>query len=187
MRKALFVGIIAALAVTAPLAAQDADYKMNGSWIVSLGGGATLPVGDASDIFETGWHGNATIGYRPAGSRLSYMLDAGFHSAENKFLVGLDSTDTASGFGRSEILTVFARVNYDLSANLYLLGGVGVLRREFPVEGSNLIFTNTDAGVAATGGLGLVLGKLLFIEGRVMHKFSDPSLTIVPITIGVRF
>lgn len=187
MRKALFVGFIAALAVTAPLAAQDADYKMDGSWIVSLGGGVTLPVGDASDIFKTGYHGNATIGYRPSGSRLSFMVDAGFHSADNKFLVGLDSTDTASSLGRSEILTVFARFNYDLSPNLYFLGGVGVLRREFPVEGSNLIFTNTDAGIAATGGLGLVLGKLLFIEGRVMHKFSDPSLTIVPITIGVRF
>jgi hypothetical protein len=190
MRKTLFAGTIIALAAIAPLAAQDPGAgmaSMNGSWIASLGGGVTLPVGDASDIFKTGWHGNATIGYRPAGSKLSYVLDAGYHRAENKFLPGVDETDEVEGAGNSNIFTAFARINYELSPMLYFLGGVGVLRREFPVEGSNAIFTNTDAGVAATVGLGVVIGKLLFVEGRVINKFSDPSLMIVPVTIGVRF
>lgn len=190
MRKTLFGTAIIALAAVAPLAAQDPGAgmaSMNGSWIVSLGGGATLPVGDASDIFKTGWHGNATFGYRPAGSKLSYVLDAGYHRAENKFLPGVDESDTVEGAGNSNIFTAFARINYDLAPSFYFLGGVGVLRREFPVEGSNAIFTNTDAGVAGTIGLGLVVGRTIFLEGRLINKFSDPSLMIVPITVGVRF
>ena len=190
MRKTLVVGTIIALVTVAPLAAQDPGAgmaSMNGSWIVSVGGGVTLPVGDASDIFKTGYHANATIGYKPSASRLSYMLDAGWHRAENKFLPGVDDEDEIDEIGHSNILTAFARINYDLSPNLYFLGGIGVLRREFPVEGSNAIFTNTDAGVAGTIGLGLVVGKTLFVEGRLVNKFSDPSLMIVPVTIGVRF
>ena len=72
MRKTLFGTAIIALAAVAPLTAQDPGAgmaSMNGSWIVSLGGGATLPVGDASDIFKTGWHGHATFGGPAAASR----------------------------------------------------------------------------------------------------------------------
>lgn len=190
MRKVLFAGLLVALAVVAPLSAQnpsDGMASMTGSWVVSLGGGATIPVGDASDIFDTGFHGNATIGYKPANSSLAFMLDAGYHRAENKFLPGLDSTDTVVGTGNSNIFTAFARVNLDLSPNLYFLGGVGILRREFPVEGSNAIFTNTDAGIAATAGVGFVLGRVFFVEGRVINMFGDTNLMIIPITAGVRF
>lgn len=190
MRKVLFAGLLVAVTVAAPLSAQDPSDgmgSMSGSWVVSLGGGVTIPVGDASDIFDTGFHGNATFGYKPANSKLTYLLDAGYHRAENKFLPGLDSTDTVVGTGNSNIFTAFARVNLDLSRNLYFLGGVGILRREFPVEGANAIFTNTDAGVAATAGVGFVLGRLFFVEGRVINKFGDENLMIIPITAGVRF
>ena len=54
MRKVLFAGLLVALAAVAPLSAQnpsDGMASMTGSWVVSLGGGATIPVGDASDIF----------------------------------------------------------------------------------------------------------------------------------------
>ena len=69
MRSTLFAALLVATIPTFAAA-------QGGSWEVSLGGGATIPLGTSADLYQTGYHGGAAFGYRPTGSKLVYKLNA---------------------------------------------------------------------------------------------------------------
>jgi opacity protein-like surface antigen len=119
----------------------------------------------------------AGIGYRPAGSKLSYGIDAAYHRFNQKAF-----TD-----GNANVFIAMARLDYDLSPNAYLIGGLGLVRNENKANVNGTEFTNTNSDAAFTAGAGFNFGKSLFVEGRLINVFSDPSARFIPITLGVRF
>jgi hypothetical protein len=166
--------LLAAALVTVTPALASAQ---GGSWVTSVGGGVTLPIGDAGDAYDTGFHGLAGIAYRPAASKLSYGVDASFHRFNQKAF-----TD-----GNANVFIAMARMNYDISPSAYLIGGLGLVRNENKATVNNVEFTNTNSDAAFTAGAGFNFGKSLFVEGRLINVFSDPSMRLIPITLGVRF
>lgn len=179
MRKAFLAGAIVALAaVTTPLTAQS-----SGSWELGLGGGATLPMGNAGDAYKTGYHGAALVGYRPASSKLWVGLDAQYHHFTQKaWLINVGDKNANS-------FAAFGRLNYDAASSVYLLGGLGLFRtKNIVVVSGSAPFKETDSNMAAEAGVGLRVGKSLFVEGKLINVFvSNKNQTFIPITLGVRF
>jgi hypothetical protein len=173
MRSRMVGWAVALLALGAETASAQ-----GASWTTSLGGGVTLPIGDQSDIMDTGFHALGTVGRRAAGSRMELGLELGYHRLSNK-LVDDESHN---------VLTAMARINHDLGSTSYLLGAIGMFRNEYTEPRVQPVITNTRTAIAVAGGAGMRLGQRVFGEARVLHAFTDEgSTTMVPITLGVRF
>lgn len=170
MRNVLLAALLAA-AVPTIASAQG------GSFETTLGGGVTIPLGNSADLYQTGFHGAASVGYRALDSKMVFKLHASLHRLNQDAF-----TDA-----HANIFAAFARMDYDVSPMAYVISGVGIVRNENQAVVSGVRFTNTNSDPAITGGLGVRFGKNLFAEGRVMYGFGDVKSTLVPITLGLRF
>lgn len=171
---ALFVSVLAA----APAAAQS-------SWKIGVNAGATLPIGDAGDVYKTGFGGGVTI-MRHTGSKLAFGVDAQLHrlGLSDEFSEVLDIDGNLTG------AAAFGRLEYSVAPNVYLVGGAGLFRSEISSDdeilgGETVSGNTTDFAVQA--GLGLNLGKAFFVEGKLINVFSDETARFIPITVGIRF
>lgn len=170
MRSTLFAILLVATIPTFAAA-------QSGSWEVSLGGGATIPLGTSADLYQTGYHGGAAFGYRPSDSKLVYLIIASLHRLDQDAFPG----------SHANIFAAFARADYDVSPALYVIGGLGIVRNENQLIVSGTQFTNTNNDFAMTVGIGTAFAGKFFIEGRLMYGFGDPKSTLIPITVGIKF
>ena len=176
---ALALGIL----VSAPAAhAQGAEF--------SLGGGATLPLGDFGDAAKTGFHGLVGVSFAPSSFPLGIQVDAMYQR--------LKQDDSFVGDRSFQLLQGTANVVYkfksseDSQFRPYVIGGVGLYNTKLvggddvspPGEGG----TATDFGLNGGAGFDIKAGGIgLFLEGRFHNVFSDGSSTnFIPITLGVR-
>lgn len=166
--------LVAALLVTVVPTLASAQ---GGSYETTLGGGVTIPLGTSADFYETGFHGAASVGYRPLDSKMVFKLHASLHRLNQDAF-----TDA-----HANIFAAFARADYDISPMAYVIGGVGIVRNENQAVISGVRFTNTNSDPAMTAGLGIRFGKNLFAEGRLMYGFGDPKSTLIPVTVGLSF
>jgi hypothetical protein len=174
MRKLILLGATLGLLS----AASSASAQGSGSWIGSLGGGVSLPVGNFGDAAKTGWHGAATIGYKPADSKLEWLVDASYHHLVSKSFA--DAHDN--------LFIAMGRANYWAGNKFYVIGGAGMMRDEFSSTTLGVTTKGSTSAFALTGGLGLSLAKSIFLEGRVINGFTKgAATTLIPVTIGVKF
>jgi hypothetical protein len=174
MRKLILLGATLGLLS----AASSASAQGSGSWIGSLGGGVSLPVGNFGDADKTGWHGAAALGYKPAASKMEYLVDASYHHLVSKSFAD----------AHNNLFIAMARANYWAGNKVYVIGGAGVMRDEFSSTTLGITSKATASAFALTGGLGLSLNKSIFVEGRVINGFTKGSATtLIPVTIGVKF
>lgn len=170
--------VLAALSLGLVAAAVPASAQSGGSYVGSLGGGVSLPVGDFSNFAKTGWHGAATMGFHPAASKWDWLVDASYHHFSDK----------SAADAHDNLFVALARGNYWTGTNVYLLAGAGVMRNEATTTIVGVSTKNSTTAFAIAGGVGVALGKSLFVEGRVLNGFTKgSSTTLVPFTIGVRF
>jgi hypothetical protein len=174
MRKIILSGITLGLLATA----SSLSAQSSGSWIGSLGGGVSLPVGDFGDAAKTGYHGGATLGYRPADSKIDLLVDATYHHFTAKGVAN----------GHDNLFIALGRANYWAGDKLYLIGGAGVMRDEFSNTVVGVTTKSTESVFAITGGLGVALNNSIFLEARAIDGFTKGAATLmIPVTIGVRF
>jgi hypothetical protein len=179
MRQCILAGSVFALVLAASPAAAQMD-RDPGTWVVSLGGGATFPVGNQTAFLKTGIHGAAAVGYELPSDKAMFSVEGRYLYADNK-----QSSD-----GHSNILTFMGRGDFgSLQSGPYITLGAGVLRNEYDQPINNIVFRNTHAAFAIEGGVGFAFGKTVFIEGRVLHSFRKAAdeYTLIPVTLGIRF
>ena len=180
MRKIELVGstVLLLIATAIPARAQSLPPDP-GKWEVSLGGGATIPVGNTSDRLKTGIHGAINIGYILPNTHIELGAEGMYLRATNKTTAG----------DHSNIMVVTAHVHWGIGSALYVVTGIGLLRDEYKQPLTNITITNTHASLALEGGLGFDIGKIAFLEGRVIHSFrkDQDKYTLIPLTIGFRF
>ncbi len=192
VRAAMGLALWAALAL--PAAAADR------AWSLGAGGGASLPSGDLSDRFDTGWNFHADLTYHATPS-LGLQLAYGHHefgAKANLFdltrLEGSQKLDTAS-------LGLVVSTPRDRSVGGYLVAGGGLYFREVEItrfEGSVTVpicdpwlgfcygstvpiesilgqRSNTDVGVHVGAGLTLRAGEdvTIFVEARFHQVWGD--------------
>lgn len=158
---------------------------------LGLGGGATIPVGDLSSAYSTGWNALANLGVHFGATPLGVRGDLMFNQLPIKSGLGTS--------GNTQIWT--ANANLVLSApgrvSPYLIGGVGYYNDHYRVAigGTTVVATGSttsnDLGINGGGGLNFKLpgtGIGLFAEVRYHYVFVGSShVTFLPITAGVTF
>lgn len=177
---AAVLGLVGVATTAGVAAAQDATATRAVSF--SVGGGFTVPVGDAGDAYKPGWNVQGTLGFQPARQAVGFRFDLMYHSLEAD-IQGLDSfEDLAIIAGAGNVVLTVS--NYP-SARLYVLGGAGV----YNVDPGENLDSETKLGLNGGAGVGFRLGPLNpFVEARFHSIFTEEeNLNMIPIVLGFTF
>ena len=104
--------VLAAMFIAAPALQAQASF--------GIAAGATLPMGDASDANELGYHATLSIGIKPPLAPVGLRLEGMFNSLQYKEAVPVIGGESL------RILGVTANGTYTLIPMAYLIGGVGM-------------------------------------------------------------
>jgi len=168
------------------LAAPAASAQGTGGFHLGLAGGATVPQGDAKDVFDTRWHGGALLVLNFPVLPVGIRADGSYHR--------LDASGDSGGSGDVEILAGTANVVVGFRALLvkpYVVGGVGYYRLDFSNESFPSAFSGTEneTGWNAGAGVSISLRKIdLFVEARYHSVDTEGDrFEFVPISVGLVF
>jgi opacity protein-like surface antigen len=174
--------IVALAAWVSPLSAQARTYSFG------VSGGLSVPVGDLSDLAESGFQVAGHLYLRPANfTNLGFRGDVSYDRFSLK----------GNADGNVNSLGVIANAIYNVpttgsTVRPYVLGGLGLysLKSQITV-GSTTVNSDRESkfGLQAGGGLEFMLsGFSTFVEAKFVNVFTDDdSTTWIPITFGFRF
>jgi opacity protein-like surface antigen len=161
----------AAVPFAAPAAAQG-----TGGFQFGFTGGVSIPTSNASDAFDTGYHGGLVLNYERPTLPLGLRVDGDYQHFSLK-------PDPQNSRGSAQIVDGNANLVVGLRiaiVKLYALGGVGIYNVKFSAEGAgfSLSSSQTEFGWNAGVGVAFVAGKLsIFVEGRY-HEISLERITV---------
>lgn len=166
---------------------------------IGFGGGVSVPVNDAGDTMERGWHGTGIV-------KLNLpMMPVGLSGSFSYHRFSLDRQ--AVGFdGSGRILAGLANATVSLPLpgpiKPYITAGVGTfnIKADPDSAGAPAAKSTTEFGIDAGAGLSISLpgtGIQAFIEGKIMNIYTDQGLNsavvndfktqIIPVTFGIFF
>ncbi len=145
-----------------------------------IGGGASIPVSDLGDFFDTGWHGQASLAFNTAG--LGLRIDGMYHSLPES---GHDH-DLRVLAG---VLNANFRLNPGAMVQPYLSAGAGIYNLRLDEDDDDESLDTTRFGI--NGGAGLrfrLTGLSTFLEARYHHIFTEGRASqMIPLTFGIMF
>jgi opacity protein-like surface antigen len=161
---------------------------------VGLAGGAIVPVEDAKDVYDTGYHGSLLFAFNAATAPLGVRIEGTYAKMDGKVsFPDFAPEDVRIGYGTAN-LVVGPR---SWSVRPYLIGGGGVYRMKFrgSVLTGNFEQSQTKFGWNAGGGISFPIGSetTVFVEARYNRVETDPNpfvgdhFTFVPLTVGFVF
>lgn len=179
------LGVVAGVALAGAMFTSVAEAQGAGAARAvqfGLGGGLTMPTGDAGDVFKMGYHGQASMAFNP-GLPFGLRVDAMYHSMDGDGFDGSARVIAGVVNGLFNFGTPGGQVQPYASVGL----GMYNLRGEITIEGEELSDSETKVGV--NGGLGLrfnLSGLSTFVESRYHHITTSGSATqLIPVTFGV--
>jgi len=176
---ALTAAVLTVVVAAAPASAQDDT----GPRTIRIGAaaGLAMPMGDFGDVAEMGFNVTGTVDAQPAALPVGVRVDVMY----NRF--GLEDVDGNSSI-LAGLLNAVLSFGTQTSAQPYLIGGVGVYRAAFDIDGGD-DDSETAFGVGLGGGVRFPLsGFDTYVEARFHNAFTeDESTTFIPITFGIRF
>lgn len=168
MRVLSRVGLVLAAMLVAASAAQAQTS-------FGIAAGASLPMGDASDAYETGYHATLSLGIKPPLAPLGLRVEGMFNS------FGIKSIDESV-----RVLGLTANGTWTMMPTAYLIGGVGMYNSKASVAGSA---SSSDFGFNVGAGINIPLtGFGTYIEARYHHVPMDGgNFQMLPVSVGIRF
>ena len=164
--------VLAAMFVAVPAAQAQMS--------IGVAAGATLPMGDASDAHNMGYHATLSLGIKPPLAPLGLRVEGMFNSLEYK--------EAVPGIGGESlrILGVSANGTFTLVPMAYVIGGVGMYNSKVSVYVAD---SDTDFGFNVGAGLNIPLtGFVTYIEARYHHiPLEGGSFQMFPVSVGIRF
>lgn len=172
-------GAIVALSLAAmiPFAgAQAQESGSNRSVNFGLAAGATLPMGDLGDGYDTGFNVMGTLGLQPASLPVGLRFDLAYNSLGSKG--AWDDLRIISGTANA-VLTV----SNSGGIKPYVIGGLGLYNLDGGGDGQ------TKFGLNAGGGLEFALsGFNTYVEARFHSVFTDnENSNYLPLVFGIKF
>ena len=171
-----------ALAAATFAGARTAAAQVSSPFHFGVGGGVSLPQGDASDGFKTGFHGQAMVGLSVPMLPVGLRGDVVYHQLSGKDL--LAGTDL-------KVLGGGVNVMYDLPGVMvkpYLSAGLGMYNAKVDAGAAG---SASETKVGFNGGAGIkfnLTGFNTLLEARYYSiQTSGSSTTFVPITFGIMF
>ncbi|HKW50768.1 MAG TPA: outer membrane beta-barrel protein [Candidatus Eisenbacteria bacterium] len=192
------VSTIATVAAAVALAGWSASaWAIEKPFQIGLGGGVSVPVGDAGDALKSGWHGTVIARFNLPGIPFDLRALGSYKH------MSLDQAAAGSG-GTSKIISGLGNITYTMPlpgpVKPYITAGLGAFNVKttfdaagVPDPGSTTKF-GIDAGAGVQFGL---MGLHGFVEGKFENVYTDqgfnPAVTqnlktqIIPVTFGVFF
>ena len=144
-------------------------------------GGASMPMGDASDAFNTGYTFGGSMDLRNS-SMLGLRADASYSSNSFK-ATGVDGSNKTMGADLNAVLWTSKKPS---AVAPYLTGGASFAHYDL----GNGIPTESHWGFNAGAGLDFAMGR---IPARIDARYTQistgngTSMKSVPLTFGIRF
>jgi hypothetical protein len=173
---------LAAMAITASTSSAQSTKPVS----LGISAGATIPVSDLSDDYNTGYNGTVSLGFNSPGSPIGFRIDGMYNSLAHK--------DFGFGSSNLRILSANANVVYALPGvgmRPYLIAGAGAYNLQSDLT-SGFSDNNSSTKLGLNGGIGVAFplsGFNTFAEARIHHIFTDDnfSTTFIPVTFGISF
>src|SRR5262245_19706479 len=183
-----------ALALLASVGTAEAGVASVAKRFVTfgVGGGASVPVSNAGDVFKNGFNVQGYAQFHPPVIPVMPRLDLNYSQFD------LDDAQTLIP-GTGQILSGLASVQMPLVSfgpiRPYITAGLGAYSLKTETEGPGGVSTSdVKFGINGGGGVQLKLGMInAYIEGRVDNVYTDQgvidagSLQVVPVTFGITF
>ena len=163
---------------------------------IGFGGGASIPVSDAKDAFQKGWHGSGIV-------RLNIpMMPFGLQGNFTYNHFNLDKQNVGFG-GSGRILSGIADARFSLPIpgpiKPYLLAGVGTYNIKTDPDSAGVSSESTTKfGINGGGGVNIHIPGFpihAFLEGKVENIYTDQGVNtavtqdfktqIIPVTFGI--
>jgi hypothetical protein len=183
MRKILY--LLAVVLIGIPVLAGPTEAQVR-PWEISIAGGPSFATGDFSDVVDTGYHVQGSVGFDlpmlPIGARADLFWQE-LPDVEDEWFRQIGGLVNAV----FEIPLVVIQP--------YGLAGVGVVRTEAPevTHAGHTHATDSETTVGFNAGLGVefpFLGMGGFVEGRYLNIFGGGNASdfrTIPVTFGIRF
>jgi len=161
--------------------AQVAGAQARG--YVGFGGGVSIPTGEFADAVNTGVMGQVVAGITGPTGVIGGRVNGTYTHH------GFDLVDDARiRFIGAMGDVVFSPGVADAKLRPYLLGGLGFqnFSETDPLGGDD--FSETEFAFNFGGGVNIALGRMkLFIEGRWLSIRTEDAVSLIPLSIGLRF
>ncbi len=183
------------------LATSQAHAQLANNYILSLGvgGGATIPTGNAANTVKTGFNGQAYALVQLPGF-FAFRFNFGYQKFDynnNNSLAGVLGGSNTTNASR-ELLSGVGGVQISLlrgPVRPYLTAGIGAFDFRGATDSTGATSTSKiNFGVDAGAGLAVALGRVsAFAEGRVQNVYtknggfikSAKQINVVPVTFGL--
>jgi len=186
MRVFAAVGVVAVLGTGSAVAQGD-----NSGSATSLGGfgGVSIPLGDYSDVTNTGWDAGLVFQYKPMSSAIGFQIDGNY--MENKFNAsgGLPAGKDRWFFGTGNLVFHFP-VSSTTTLRPYLIGGGGIYTVKAKFDDGTSGESTTKFGLNLGAGFDLHFQSNVgvFVDARFHDVFVEGSNPkFIPINAGIRF
>jgi hypothetical protein len=174
----------------AGLAGAAGAQEVGGTRAVSFGiaGGATIPVGDAGDLYDTGFNLMGMLNVQPAFVPVGVRFDVMYHALGGKDVATLPGGGGSVGVPDLRVLAGAANAVLTVSntgtVRPYVLGGVGLYN--LSCDGCE---SETKVGLNGGGGIEFGVGGFnTFVEARFHSVFTEEVNTnLIPVVFGLRF
>lgn len=181
--KGISKRISLALAAVAAVAVFGSTSSAQSSKAISVGisGGASIPVGDFSDVYKTGYNGTVSLMFNSVGTPLGIRVDGMFNQFSDKDDLAIPRPDYRIIGGSVNLVYALPGTG----VRPYLIGGAGFYGQKPDVSGAE---STNDFGL--NGGIGAsfpLSGFNTFIEARLHHIMSDVATQLIPVTFGISF
>ncbi|MGV3709683.1 MAG: outer membrane protein [Gemmatimonas sp.] len=186
---------VAALAAALP-SVTSAQATSSKPISVGVTAGASLPIGDFGDAYETGFTVGGHVLLAPASlSMLAFRGDVTYDRWSAKGIAGqvVDANNSTLGVMGNVIL----RSGSAMSIKPYAIGGLGLLSSKYSGKIGNIeasLDRENNFGVQAGGGLEFALsGFTTFVEAKFVNAFAKDgngerrNANWIPVTFGIRF
>jgi hypothetical protein len=176
MKRTVLGVVTAVLALTASAHVAQAQTSMS----FGIAAGASIPTGEFGDLYDTGFHGMATLGFTPPALPFGVRIDGMYNSLDGSD--GLDATAKVLALSGNAILSMGG-----MMAAPYLIGGVGFYNTDLGFGGDD--DSSSDFGINIGVGARFNLsGFGTFAEIRFHNIFTDEEATrFIPLTFGIMF
>jgi opacity protein-like surface antigen len=184
---------VLALALASVASAQMHDELSTRLISFGIGGGASVPVSDAKDVFQNGVNGQGFIRFNLSFLPIAPRLEFNFSKFDlNEAKVGTTGTQQImSGLATAQLYLMHSG-----PVRPYILAGVGAYNSKTDTDSLNAeSITSTDFGINGGAGLVIRLGKMasMYAEGRVDNVYTKSGLIdtkqiqVVPVNFGIVF
>ncbi|MFL5543172.1 MAG: outer membrane protein [Gemmatimonadaceae bacterium] len=174
--------ILSTTAAAAMLFAASANAQFSSNpFQIGASGGVAFPLSDLGEITNTGFNIAVAVGYKPVYLPIGIRAEAAY----NQF-------NFDGGGGNVNVPAFTGNLTYELPGmgfRPYAIGGVGLYRTNFDVDGGTSTGEN-HFGFNVGGGFKIPLTTSFetFVEARYNHVSTDTgTFAFVPVTVGIMF